>query len=124
MMPLPFGRRAPATRDRLLLLRDGQAQLLPVDSTTAAAVGAGSLSLPRDSLVEFVFRDGGRLFLGQADLPALVEAERVRALEESAVLRAVMGGPEERPVPSTTIWTWMQLGLTAFVLIKVMGHHG
>lgn len=110
--------------DRLLLVRDHQAQWLPITAATAEAVTAGSVTLPRDELREFVLRDGGRLFLAAADLPALAEAERIRGLERSAVLRAVFGdGGGERPASSSAL-SWVQMLMTGLVLILVMSHHG
>jgi hypothetical protein len=108
----------------MLLVRDHQAQWLPVTAATAETVTAGPVTLPRDSLREFMLRDGGRLFLAQADLPALAEAERIRGLERSAVLRAVFGeGSGDRPATGSGL-TWVQLLVGVFTLILVMSRHG
>ena len=106
--------------DQLLLLRGQTATYLPVRAATAQALDVGSMTLPREDVAEYLLRDGGRIFVARADLPALVEAERVRALEHNAVLRAVFaGGPERGAGPG--MLGWVQIAMLAFILIRVLG---
>jgi|GEM_PF-5683348 len=124
MALFPGRRPAGPPADRVLLIRDHQAQFVDVDEATSAAIKAGSLLLPRDQLREVVLRAGGRLFLAAVDLPAMVEAERLRGLEESAVLRAVFAGAEPPAAKRRDIVDWATLLMLVIVLFRVLGKHG
>lgn len=115
---------AKRSADRLLLVRDGQAQFLPVSEASADRVAAGTMSLPREDVRELILRDGGRLFVAQADLPALVQAERVRSLERSSVLRAVFGDQPTAAPAQGGMMQWVLVIMSAIILLKVLTGHG
>lgn len=106
------------THDELLLIHAGDrvAETLPVDGLEADAVHAGGYTFPRAELACYPKRGGGLLFVAQADLPALVEAQNVKMLVDNALLRTLFGSKDGQVIP----WQFWALvgGLLLAVILK------
>lgn len=106
-------------KDRLLLLAGSTAEMWPIMEVTEEFVNTGRQSWPRRDLALYHLPEGGRLYVVAATLPAIIEAERVRALQEDAALRAVFA-PSAGEGPGQP---WMLYILVALSIVGLIFKH-
>lgn len=116
MLPF-FGKDRPT--DRVLVLSGGTAELWPVTDDKGEIISTSRHNWPKADLACYHVPEGGRLYVVLAELPALVEAERIHALQEDAALKAIFapsaaeaGGPN-----------WLLYGLTALSIVGLIFKH-